>query len=128
MERLQQRITIAKQALATLDEALAMDLNTIVRDAAIQRFEFCVEAVWKLAQLYLRKKEGLDLGSPKQVLRNCFKVGLLDEYQTRIGLRMIDDRNLTVHTYDEELAEKIFNNLEEYAQLMHNLLNKIESR
>ncbi len=128
MERLQQRIKIAKQALSKLDEVLQMHPNTVVRDAYLQRFEFCVEAVWKMAQLYLRKKEGLDLGSPKQVIRSCFTLDLLNKDQTQTCLRMIDDRNLTVHTYDEELAEKIFSKIKEYAKIMHILLTKIENK
>jgi hypothetical protein len=31
---------------------------------------------------------------------------------------MIDDRNLTVHTYNEELAQRIFSNLKDYAEFM----------
>lgn len=127
MERLQQKIATAKQALAALDEALQMPKNTIVRDASIQRFEFSVEVIWKMAQAYLRLKEGLDLASPKQVFRSCFNLGLLNEQQTKTSLNMIDDRNLTVHTYNEELSEKIFNNIKKYAQIMHVLLEAISN-
>lgn len=74
-----------------------MKPTKIIRDATIQRFEFTVEAVWKLAQLYLREQEGLDLGSPKRVFRECFHVGILDENETQKALEMIDDRNLTIH-------------------------------
>ena len=127
MERLQQRIKTAEKALNALSEALKMPKNTIVRDAAIQRFEFSVEAVWKLGQIYLRIKEGLDLASPKQVFRSCFEIGLLEKHQTEISLRMIDDRNLTVHTYDEELSELIFSRITEYAQIMTVLLESIRN-
>ena len=34
-------------ALLTLDEVLMMEWSKVVRDAAIQRFEYCFELVWK---------------------------------------------------------------------------------
>jgi nucleotidyltransferase substrate binding protein (TIGR01987 family) len=125
MERLYQRIEVAKQELAKFDEALQMPFSTIVRDASIQRFEFTVEAFWKALQNYLLVKEGVEVNSPKQVIRNCFKVGLLNEEQTILGLKMIDDRNLTVHNYDEDVAQQIFDHLRDYTQLIHFLLYQL---
>jgi nucleotidyltransferase substrate binding protein (TIGR01987 family) len=122
------RIEAAKQTLAKFDEALQMSFSTIVRDAAIQRFKFSVEAIWKAAQNYLLVKEGVEVNSPKQVIRGCFKVNLLDEQQTTVGLKMIDDRNLTVHLYDEDLAQQIFNRLKKYNQFMHALLDRFKNK
>lgn len=119
MDRLKERLDIAAKALKTLTElSLAGAVDDIVRDAAIQRFEYTFEAVWKAAQLYLREKEGLEEGSPKGVVRSCLQVGLLTDPQARRAMQMIDDRNLTVHTYNEELARQIFARLQGYADLM----------
>lgn len=126
MERLDQRIEVAKKALEAFYEALQLPFSKIVRDAAIQRFEFSFEAVWKLAQLYLRINEGLEVNSPKSVFRNCFQVGLIDtEEKTALALQMADDRNLTVHTYNEKLAQHIFSHLLEYYELMLDIVRKI---
>lgn len=126
MERLEQRINIAKKALEALHEALQLPFSKIVRDAAIQRFEFSFEAVWKLAQLYLRLNEGLDLNSPKSVLRSCFQVGLIkSEEKAALALEMADDRNLTVHTYSEKLAQQIFSHLTKYHELMLTIVKEM---
>ncbi len=54
MERLKQRIQIANKALKTLDEVLAIEsLNSIERDALIQRFEYSFEAIWKTVKRFL---------------------------------------------------------------------------
>ena len=101
MERLNERLAVARRALGTLQEVLAVKSpSRIERDAAIQRFEYTCEAVWKAAQRYLHEIEGLSLGSPKGSIRASRDVGLLNDEQTTLGLEMIDDRNLTVHTYD----------------------------
>ncbi len=129
MERLQQRIKVAIQALGTLEEVLAISApSKIERDASIQRFEYTFEAIWKAAKQYLLDVEGLDIGSPKGVIRASYSVGLLTEEETGLALEMVDDRNLTVHTYNEALAEMIFSRIHGYAKLMRKWLEGIEQR
>ena len=119
MERLKQKVDSAKRALKTLQELLGCQNPSMVeRDAAIQRFEYTFEAVWKAGKAFLREIEGLKIGSPKGVIRGLLKVGLFTEEQTALALSMVDDRNLTSHTYNEGLAEQIFEQLDNYACLM----------
>ena len=128
MERLNERLAVARQALRTLQEVLAEPKTRIVRDATIQRFEYTFEAVWKAAQMYLEAEEGLDAASPKSAIRDSFQVGLLGEEQVQTALRMADDRNLTVHTYNEALADAIYSRIGEYAEVMDIWLRKMEER
>lgn len=100
----------------------------MVRDAAIQRFEYTFEALWKSAQAFLRAFEGLDRGSPKGVIRACLQTNLLNDAQTNHALAMTDDRNLTSHTYNESLAKQIFSRLPEHARLMDAWLTAMEER
>lgn len=129
MERLRERLAIARRALETLEElSLEKNVSDVVRDAAIQRFEYTFEAIWKAAQMYLREVEGMELGSPKSVIRASLRAGLLSEDQARLALGMADDRNLTAHTYNETLAKAIFSRLSRYAQLIHNWLAGMEEK
>jgi nucleotidyltransferase substrate binding protein (TIGR01987 family) len=128
VDRVKERIAVARQALATLVEILAEPKNRIVRDASIQRFEYSFEAVWKAIKIYLRQAESIELASPKSVIRASLRLGLLSEEQTRAALQMAEDRNLTVHMYQEELAEKTFSRLSGYAALMDAWLIAIEAK
>ncbi len=133
MAALRERLQAAAAALATLDELVGQATPPpgdprVIRDAAIQRFEYTFEAVWKAAQHFLREHEGLELASPKSVIRACREVGLLNEEQATHGLAMVDDRNLTVHTYNEKLARQIWNQLPHYAALMRQWLTAMEQR
>ena len=128
MERLKERLQITKKALFSLDEALKLQHSKIVRDASIQRFEFCLEALWKLAQRYLLIYDGLEIGSPKGVIRGCFQSKLLEEDQTQILLEAVDDRNLTVHTYNENLVEQIYQHIFIYQPVFNKLFNAIEKK
>ncbi|HET7292885.1 MAG TPA: HI0074 family nucleotidyltransferase substrate-binding subunit [Vicinamibacteria bacterium] len=112
------RAALARRAVATLASVLQEPKSALVRDAAIQRFEYSFEAVWKATQRYLRDVEGVDVASPVAAIRKASAVGLLDEAAARLALEMVGDRNLTVHTYNEPLAEEIFGRLPRYVKLL----------
>jgi nucleotidyltransferase substrate binding protein (TIGR01987 family) len=119
MERTGERLAVARRALGTLEELVRVPpASPLVRDAAIQRFEYTFEATWKAAQIYLREVEGLEIGSPKGVVRLSLQAGVLDEVDARRALTMVADLNLTVHAYNEAIAEAIAQRLAEYASLM----------
>ena len=129
MERLHERLVTAEKALARFEEVMALTSpNLLERDAAIQRFEFTFEAVWKAAKTFLVVQEGIDVGSPKGVVRSCREVGLLDESATVMALTMADDRNLSVHTYNEPLAVEIYGRLGNYCPLMGRWLTAMKER
>jgi nucleotidyltransferase substrate binding protein (TIGR01987 family) len=130
MDRLNERLSIARKALGTLEELLGdtTSVSKIHRDAAIQRFEYSFEAVWKAIQMYLRDQEGLESGSPKGVIRSSLQVGLLEEEAAYQAMQMTDDRNQTVHTYNEPLADAIFGRLKGHAVLMDLWIKAAEKR
>ena len=125
MARSAQRIATALQALATLDELADQPPGNIVRDATIQRFEYTFEATWKAVQAVLLDRFGVELASPKPVVRASLENGLLTEEDARIGLAMVDHRNLTAHTYNEELANEIFAQIPGYRLLLRKWLERL---
>lgn len=100
--------------------------SRVERDAAIQRFEYTFEAGWRAAQRYLLVIEGLTVGSPKGCVRASREV--VSDEQAIVALEMVDDRNLTVHTYNEAVAQRIQRNLPRYADLLGRWLSAMESR
>lgn len=126
MERWSLNLQAARKALTSLDEVLSIpNPSAIERDASIQRFEYCYEIVWKTAKHWLLSKEGVDAGSPKSVIRSSREVGLLSDSEASIALKMVDDRNLTVHTYNEALAAAIHSRLPGYYQLLEIWLSRM---
>ena len=129
MERLKERLPLARHALASLQELLAIEHpSPVERDAAIQRFEYTFEACVKAAQRFLLLAEGISVGSPKGCVRASRDAGLFSDEQAVVGLEMVDDRNLTVHTYHERVAERIHRNLPRYAELLGHWLTAIQAR
>jgi len=72
----------ANLAAATrfLGKALATEPSDIQRAATIQAFEFCFELGWKLLKARL-KDEGLDLATPKAVLRAAGDAGMIESVE-----------------------------------------------
>ena len=126
MERLTLRYNDTRKALETLREIVNEPYTTIVRDAAIQRFKYTYEALWKFLKEYLQEKEGIVCSSPKACFRETISVGLIKEEDTVLFLQMTDDRNLTSHTYKEEVARLIYGKLKEYSALMEKLFLQLK--
>ncbi|MFZ4077404.1 MAG: HI0074 family nucleotidyltransferase substrate-binding subunit [Legionellaceae bacterium] len=112
------------RALQKLDEALREPASEYIRDAAIQRFEFTYELAWKTLKAYLSSQDIVVL-SPKETLQVAYQQGLLQDANAWSELHM--KRNLTSHTYDEVLAEEIYNYLKaEGLSLFITLKNTLE--
>ena len=127
MDRLSQRIQMARRVLATLQELTPITSPTLVeRDAAIQRFEYSTEACWKAAQSVLSIQFGLELASPKSVIRACAQNTLLTEADARLAMNLVDDRNLTSHTYNEALAQAIWSRLPTHLSVLQRWMGALE--
>lgn len=107
----QQNLT---KAVAKLEAALAADKTDIVRDSCIKRYEICYELAWKAVQEYL-KNQGMEVcNTPKSCFKQAFRLGLIANEP--LFSEMVKNRNLTSHTYDEDLADKIYSELHGYTQ------------
>lgn len=128
MERLKLRYKDAIRAITTLNEILNEPFSIIVRDAAIQRFEYTFEALWKFLKEYLKEKEGVTSHSPKSCFREAFSSGLLTEEETVKFLEMTDDRNMTSHTYKEEVSQILYEKIRDYCGLIEIIMRRLENR
>jgi nucleotidyltransferase substrate binding protein (TIGR01987 family) len=120
-----------QRALESLQELVPQYLenkqNIILRDAMIQRFEYSTEAFWKYLKAYLLTGHNLSANSPREVIRTGLKTKLYSEEISKELLQMLDDRNLTSHTYVEELAESIACCIPAYSKNMENLMNQLSN-
>ncbi|SEA91629.1 Nucleotidyltransferase substrate binding protein like [Thalassobacillus cyri] len=53
---------------------------------------------------------------------------LLEDEEAVLALEMVNDRNLTVHTYNEEVAIKIHKNLSRYNDLLHQWVERMNGK
>lgn len=125
MERLKLKYEDTLRALSTLEDISKEPFSIIVRDAAIQRFEYTFESLWKFLKEYLKEKEGIIANSPKACFREIFSLRFLNEEETAQCLDMTDRRNDTSHTYKERVAQIIYGKIKEYVLLMRNIMEKV---
>ena len=105
VERLQERIADFCKGVYQLERAIAQPVNEFTRDATIQRFEFCYELAWKLLKTRLQQ-EGIEALTPRQALREALQAEWLDN--GNIWSEIQRYRNLTSHTYNERLADEVY--------------------
>ncbi|MBI3786696.1 MAG: nucleotidyltransferase substrate binding protein [Ignavibacteriales bacterium] len=98
-----------ERAFARLKEVLAVPENDIVRDSAIQRFEFTLDLPWKMIKALLETRHGISCNSTKDCFREAYRQGLLSYDDAWV--KLVDLRNETAHTYNEETAERIYKEL-----------------
>ena len=97
-----------EKALSQLQKSLEAPKSEYTRDAVIQRFAFTYELAWKALKTYLATQD-LQVLSPKDTLKVAYQQGLIADASVWGELHL--KRNLTSHTYDEQLAEAIYDYL-----------------
>jgi nucleotidyltransferase substrate binding protein (TIGR01987 family) len=109
-----------ERVTARLDEALALPKDAIVRDSAIQRFEISFELCWKFLKAYLEEEHNVSCTSPRTCFRAAFRNGVIEDDPFWIDLTIL--RNYTVHTYNEQLADYVYDRLPEAVRRFRALL------
>ncbi len=84
--------------------------DDMLRDSVIQRFEYTYELCWKMLKRRLEldapSPETIDAMSFREMIREGAERGLIDDPRAWFNYR--EKRNLTSHTYDEEVARDVY--------------------
>lgn len=128
MEKLVEKLTNYQKSMKRLKEALDRDeSDELVLDGVIQRFEFTYELSWKLLKAYLAYQGIAEVRSPREAFKEGFAAGVIDEGD--LWIEMLDDRNVTSHTYNEIEAREIFNKVKnKYFNILNQLREFIEGK
>ena len=89
-------------------------LNPVLKDGIkngrIQKFEYCVELLWKTIKDYLYFNSGIDTKTPKQAMKDFLLAGFTDDKNYVILIEMLDSRNKLSHIYNEKIYNEINKN------------------
>lgn len=98
-----------QRALQTLSRAVALSaerpLSELEQQGLIQVFEFTHELAWNMLKDFLEAQGIAGLIGSRDAIRTAFKNGLIQEGET--WMEMIKARNLSSHTYQLELANRL---------------------
>ena len=104
--RWQQRFSNYNKALTDLETFLEPPaLNPREQQGLIKAFEYTFELAWNTLRDLLRSQGNATLLGSRDTLREAFRLGLIDAGET--WMLMIQDRNLTSHSYNRATADAI---------------------
>ena len=108
-----QRYSHFLNAYQGLEGAVALykerPLSNLEEQGLIQAFEYTHELAWKVFKDFLEEQGVFNLYGLKDTTRQAFKSGLIDDGE--IWMDMIISRNLTSHTYNDDLAQEVINKI-----------------
>lgn len=104
--RWKQRLHNFNKAMNHLGTGLKIEQPDLVQKAGIiQLFEMSFELAWKLLKDYLEEQGFEEVKSPRAALKKAFEMELISNGHA--WMQLLEDRNLTSHTYDEEKATEM---------------------
>ncbi len=126
--RWKQRFINFEKSYNLLNQYINQPIETeLERAGIIQFFKIAFELAWKLMKDYLEAQK-YNVKSPRDTIKQAFQIELIDD--GHIWIDALSDRNLTVHTYDEEIAKKMVDDIAkvyfpEIKKLYHKLVKEI---
>lgn len=113
-----------KQLENAVDLAKTRKLSKLEQQGLIQSFEYTHELAWKVMKDYFIYQGNPEITGSRDATRESFNVGLIEEGE--VWMDMIKSRNLTSHTYNEEIAEEIAKYITEaYIEAFSQFRNKM---
>lgn len=111
--RWHQRLSNYNKALVQLNKAFELskerELTELEQQGLIQSFEFTHELAWNVMKDFFYNQGNAEIYGSRDATREAFKFGLITNGE--VWMDMIISRNKTTHTYDEETASKIVQNI-----------------
>ncbi|MBO5182748.1 MAG: nucleotidyltransferase substrate binding protein [Paraprevotella sp.] len=111
--RWMQRFYNFRKALAKLTQAVRIveanilwneGVDELLKEGLIQRFEYTHELAWKVMKDYAEYQGYTNIRGSRDAFRQALQMGLINNAE---WMESIEDRNLTSHNYDEEVAEEV---------------------
>lgn len=93
------------QLARAVDLAQKRDLSELEQQGLIQAFGFTHELAWNTLKDFLQSRGTAELYGSKDATREAFSKGLIENGEA--WMEMIQSRNRTSHTYNEETANQI---------------------
>ncbi len=104
--RWKQRFANYQKALQQLGEVVALDNpNKFEEQGLVKAFEFTYELAWNTLKDFLEYQGIVDVVGSRDTFRKAFSEEIIIDGRT--WMRMIESRNKTTHTYNEETAKEI---------------------
>jgi nucleotidyltransferase substrate binding protein (TIGR01987 family) len=119
--RWQQRFSNYKKALAQLKKFIDKgDLSELEKQGLVKAFEYTYELAWNTIKDFLEYQGKVDIIGSRDTFREAFTENIIIDGEE--WMNMLKSRNLTIHTYNQETADEIYDKVfNSYFQLFCDL-------
>lgn len=109
-----QRFSNYRKALAKLRRAVELqterrelpgEIDELLQEGLIQRFEYTHELAWNVMKDYAIYQGYTDIHGSRDAIRKALEIGIIEDKR---WMETINDRNLTSHNYDDDVAAEIY--------------------
>ena len=125
--RWQQRFSHYQKALRQLSRAVDLSrqrpLSEIEKQGLIKAFEFTHELAWNVMKDYFEYQGNTSITGSRDAAREAFQRNLIADGEG--WMEMIQSRNMTSHTYNQEVADEI---AEKVTDIYYELFKAFENR
>lgn len=126
-------ISVVSKALNSFGEILEQyeqnNKDVVVRDACLKRFEYCYDLSSKIIKRYLSitsaNPANIENMSFQDLIREAYKKGILKNSWDQ-WFEYRNNRNNTVHSYDESIAIRVAENLMVFYHELRFLLKSLQ--
>ena len=94
------------------------------RAGAVQAFEYTYEIAWKTMKRVLTYQGLLDINTPRTCFRAAAKTELISDLKD--WFYFVEIRNLTVHTYNQDNAEKVVDAFEKFSVSLNQFIGNLQ--
>lgn len=125
--RWKQRLDNYQKAVRQLTKFIEKgELNELEEQGMIKAFEYTYELAWKMIKDYYEDQGEVNIQGSRDALRLAFQRGIINDGDN--WMKMIKSRIATVHTYNEEIARQIAQDIRNlYFQLFIELQTKMQN-
>ena len=104
--RWEQRFANFRKALGQLRKFVDKgDLSELEQQGLVKAFEYTFELAWNSLKNFLEYRGQSEIYGSRDAIRKAFELGLLEDGEG--WMDMLKGRNLTSHTYNQEVADEI---------------------
>ncbi len=107
-----------------IKSTLKKSRTNITRAALIKFFELAFEQSWKILKKVLMQNYSIETLGSKDTFREAARIGLINNPENWFDF--VEDRNETVHSYNQETADEIISDLDSFVEELDYLIQQLK--
>ena len=102
-------------------------IEEVARASLIHHFVYVYELSWKMMKRFMEIEEGRITGfTNRELVRKAGELELIDDFHKWREFQKA--KNLSSHTYNEEIVEQVYNTAKEFDIYAKNLISTLEEK